>query len=478
MNNEEQALLKLYRGYASHDAAGIEQLPGSGSYRRYYRIKTSGGPVIGVYNEDRKENEAFFSFTRHFFDLGLPVPEILAVSTKDPVYLLSDLGDMTLFGSLSASRPYPADIPCEILNLYKKVISCLPKFQITAGKTLNYSKCYPRPAFDRQSMMWDLNYFKYYFLKLAKIQFDEQSLEDDFITLTDFLLTADADYFMYRDFQSRNIMLVDSEPWFIDYQGGRKGPLQYDIASLLYDAKAAIPVHMRQELLSLYITELTKYIRVDRDQFVNLYYGFVLIRILQAMGAYGFRGYYENKPHFLQSIPFAVHNLEYILSNHKLTVNLPSLNTVLDKIIANPDFRHYNFKETSLVVAIYSFSYKKGIPHDHKGNGGGFTFDCRALPNPGRESEFKKYSGKDLPVIGFLRKEPSVDEFLSHVFAIVDQSVKKYIERNFSSLVVSFGCTGGQHRSVYCAEELAKHIRSKFPVTLEIIHTENENFSS
>ena len=476
MNKEEIILLDLYHHYASIDALGICLLPSSGSERRYYRIETSGIPVIGVFNDDRKENEAFYSFTNHCLKLGLPVPEILAISEKDPVYLLSDLGDQTLFGFLSEIRTNQVDFPEEIKSLYHKVINWLPRFQIEAGKELDYSKCYPRPAFDRQSMMWDLNYFKYYFLKLAKIPFDEQKLEDDFATLTDFLLTAEREYFMYRDFQSRNIMLVGSEPWFIDYQGGRKGPLQYDIASLLYDAKAAIPESIRQELLLYYLNELNKYIKVDRDQFIQLYDGFVLIRILQAMGAYGFRGYYENKPHFLQSIPFAVLNLEYLLVHHRLPPNVPMLTSVLEQIIANPDFRHYQAKENSLGVSVFSFSYKNGIPKDNKGNGGGFTFDCRALPNPGKFDEYKLYTGKDQPVIEFLQKEPSVDEFLNHAFAIVDQSVKKYIERNFSSLVVSFGCTGGQHRSVFCAEALARHIRSKFSVTVELIHLESKNF--
>ena len=476
MNKEELILLELYSQYASVDAEGISVLPGSGSYRRYYRIETSGIPVIGVFNNDKKENEAFFSFTNHFTKLGLPVPEILAISEKHPVYLISDLGDRTLFGFLSGKRDNQIDFPEEIIELYKAVIDWLPRFQVEAGIELDYSKCYPRPAFDRQSMLWDLNYFKYYFLKLAKITFDEQKLEDDFATLTDFLLTAEGDYFMYRDFQSRNIMLVGAEPWFIDYQGGRKGPLQYDIASLLYDAKAAIPEPIRQELLSYYLKELNRYTKVDHDQFIKLYYGFVLIRILQAMGAYGFRGYYENKLHFLQSIPFAVRNLEYLLYNHRLPISIPTLTSVLGKIVANPEFKHYQTKENSLVVSIFSFAYKNGIPEDEKGHGGGFTFDCRALPNPGKFDIYKIYTGKDQPVIEFLQKEPSVDEFLNHTFAIVDQSVKKYIERNFSSLVVSFGCTGGQHRSVFCAEALAHHIRSKFSVNVELVHSESKNF--
>jgi hypothetical protein len=323
--------------------------------------------------------------------------------------------------------------------------------------------------------MWDLNYFKYYFLKLAKIPFDEQKLEDDFVTLTDWLLSAGSASFMYRDFQSRNIMLMESEPWFIDYQGGRKGPLQYDIASLLYDAKAAIPEVVREELLKMYIDEVDCYTKIDAGEFMQLYYGFVLIRILQAMGAYGFRGFYENKTHFLQSIPYAVNNLQNLLENHPLPVKIPMLSSVLRNIITHKEFRHAEVKLNSLVVSVFSFSYKNGIPVDEHGHGGGFVFDCRALPNPGKLEEYKTSTGKDADVIGFLKKEPPVDDFLRHVFNIVDQSVNRYIDRNFGNLYVAFGCTGGQHRSVYCAEALARHLREKYSVRVDLVHKESGN---
>jgi aminoglycoside/choline kinase family phosphotransferase len=478
MNREERSLTELYKETFHREAKSISLLPASGSWRRYYRIGTSGEPVIGVWNDDKKENEAFFSFTDHFVRNALPVPKILARSGKDPAYLISDLGDETLFGSLSEARKDLTDFPEEVIRIYRKVISFLPRFQVEAAQGLNYSKCYPRPAFDRQSMMWDLNYFKYYFLKLAKIPFDEQKLEDDFIVLTDYLLTADCSYFMYRDFQSRNVMLVNSEPWFIDYQGGRKGPLHYDIASLLYDAKASIPDAVRLSLLSFYLDELGQHMRVDRTEFTQMFYGFVLIRILQAMGAYGFRGYYENKPHFLQSIPYAVSNLEQLLKDHPIPVKIPALTSVLKMIIGNPAFRHYKPALSSLVVTVTSFSFKKGIPGDNTGHGGGFVFDCRALPNPGKLEEFRDQTGKDKPVADFLNKENSVDEFLKHVFFLVDRSVERYIERDFFSLSVAFGCTGGQHRSVYCAEALAKHLHDKYSIGVELIHSEAKNFSA
>jgi hypothetical protein len=277
---------------------------------------------------------------------------------------------------------------------------------------------------------------------------------------------------MYRDFQSRNIMLQDGKPWFIDYQGGRKGPLQYDIASLLYDAKAAIPEKVREKLLNVYLNELEKQIPVDRQEFKRFYFGFVLIRILQALGAYGFRGYYENKPHFLKSIPFAIQNLKFLIAQDLIPSGLPMLTGVLKEMTENPKFFNPEVAQNNLTVSIFSFSYKRTFPEDPGGNGGGFVFDCRALPNPGKIDAYKSLTGRDQPVIDFLKKESSVDEFLNHIFALVDQSVKRYIERDFSSLMVSFGCTGGQHRSVYCAEELAKHLRTKFPALVNLVHIE------
>jgi len=472
MITDQHKIRELFRWWAQTEAGEITFLPASGSYRKYYRIQTDLKPVIGVINEDIKENEAFLSFTNHFLSQELRVPEIFAVDGSRQVFLLTDLGDETLFSFLSGIRSSADDFPQAAMDIYRKVIGCLPRFQVTAGKDLDYTKCYPRKVFDGQSMMWDLNYFKYYFLKLSRVPFDEQKLEDDFNQLVRFLLSAGNDHFMYRDFQSRNIMLVNNDPWFIDYQGGRKGPLQYDIASLLYDAKASVPEPVRQELLGYYLDVLSEYVPVERKTFHQYYYGFVLIRILQALGAYGFRGYYENKPHFLQSIPYATGNLEYLLKNKLFPLQLPMLYQVLEGIVGNPEFRHYQAPENQLKVTITSFSYRSGIPEDKTGNGGGFVFDCRALPNPGRFEEYKQVTGKDHKVMEFLKKEHEVDEFLNHAFSLVDQSVKRYIERGFINLEVSFGCTGGQHRSVYCAEELARHLKTKFAIDIQLMHTE------
>jgi aminoglycoside/choline kinase family phosphotransferase len=436
--------------------------------------------VIGVHNEDPRENKAFIAFTYHFLDQGLPVPQILASDPEHCIYLLSDLGDTTLFQFLTENRAEkpedPGDsFPPKVLEIYKKAIEWLPQFQVKAGKTLDYSVCYPRAAFDRQSMLWDLNYFKYYFLKLAKIPFDEQALEDDFSALCDILLQADSSFFLFRDFQSRNIMVMNGEPWFIDYQGGRRGALQYDIASLLIDGKADIPENVRKGLLGYYLDVLSDIHPVDRKKFLYTYDAFVLIRILQALGAYGFRGYYEGKAHFLKSIPYALRNLGYLRANGLIGSGMPELMQVLDRMIASPLFP---FEEpvrnmaVPLVVSIFSFSYKKSIPDDPNGNGGGFVFDCRALPNPGRREEFKALTGKDQAVIDFLKDDPSVKEFLRNAFSLVDQSISNYQFRGFKNLMVSFGCTGGQHRSVYCAEQLTKHLQANLTISTTLTHTE------
>ncbi len=432
---------------------------------------------MGVYNQDFRENIAFIEFTRHFLKHGLNVPGLIASDIENNIYILEDLGDQTLFSYLSEERKEKG-FTGDLIKTYKKVIESLPGFQIEAGKDLDYSVCYPRDKFDRQSMMWDMNYFKYYFLKLAKIPFDEQLLEDDFQKFAAYLLQAGQDYFLYRDFQSRNIMINDGKVYFIDYQGGRKGALQYDIASLLYDAKADIPRSVRTELFEYYLDVLEKHIKFDRGEFRNYYYGYVLIRIMQAMGAYGFRGFYEKKKHFLASIPYAIENLKWILGNVKLPVNIPTLESVLQSLTESEYLKsigndHAVFSaKNKLTVRINSFSYKNGIPLDESGNGGGYVFDCRAIHNPGKYEEYKTLTGKDEEVIRFFEKETEMEDFLNAVFLLADQSVEKYIKRDFTDLVISFGCTGGQHRSVYSAEKLAKHLKAKYNIQIILIHRE------
>jgi aminoglycoside/choline kinase family phosphotransferase len=435
------------------------QLGGSG--RAIVRLTGAGKTAIGVLSSVREENIAFLEFSRHFRRRGLPVPEIYAEDLKGGAYLEEDLGDTTLFDFLGAHRSGD-NIVAEAVEAYRKVVAELPRFQVVAGRDLNYKVCYPRSSFDRQSIAWDLNYFKYYFLRLAGVPFNEQDLEHDFGRLTKFLLAADRDYFLYRDFQSRNVMLRDGRPWFLDYQGGRKGALQYDIASLLFDGKADLPPALRQQLLDHYLDCLGAFVDVKRDAFMEYYYAYVYVRILQALGAYGFRGFYERKAHFLQSVPYALKNLRWLAGNVKLPIALPALMKALDGIAASEELKAIAVPAPEgLTVRIFSFSFHHSPPTDEQGHGGGFVFDARGLPNPGREERFRALTGKDAPVVEYLTARPSVVEFLGHVTALVDASVASYQQRGFTSLMVSFGCTGGQHRSVFLAEQLARHLRDK-----------------
>lgn len=466
-------LQQLYKNHFGFEPDTFEMLLLSGSYREYARLSTGSFSVIGAYNADIKENNAFLTFSRQLAESGIPVPEIYIVNDTQTIYLQEDLGNITLFDFISEVRKSEG-FSRTIVDEYKKVLTVLPQIQVTAGQQIDYSVCYPRAAFDKQSMLWDLSYFKYYFLKLARIQFDEQLLEDDFLRFSDYLLSADNNYFMYRDFQSRNIMLKNGRVYFIDYQGGRKGALQYDLASLLYDGKADIPQLTRNELFEYYLDQLEKIIPVDRYEFIRFFRGFVIIRILQAMGAYGFRGFYEKKEHFLKSIPYALDNLDYLLQRLDLPVELPELTRVLTAVAGSGFLRSIGQEPHNLTVRICSFSYKKGIPVDPSGNGGGFVFDCRAINNPGRYSEYKPLTGKDIEVQQFLEEKSEMKQFLNGVTLLVDQSVKNYIDRGFSHLSVNFGCTGGQHRSVYAAEKLANHIRNNFPVNVVLVHTEQK----
>jgi aminoglycoside/choline kinase family phosphotransferase len=447
------------------------QLGGSG--RRIIRLSAGKLCAIGILYDVREENAAFLEFSRHFRKHSLPVPEIYAEDLEHGAYLEEDLGDVSLFEFLSKNRT-GEDIAVDVVEAYRRVIATLPCFQIEAGRDLNYSMCYPRGSFDRQSIAWDLNYFKYYFLRLAGIPFSEQALEDDFERLTEFLLSADRDYFLYRDFQSRNIMLRAGQPFFLDYQGGRKGALQYDVASLLFDAKADLPPVLRQSLLDHYLDTLSKFIKLDRDEFLRHYYAYVYIRIMQALGAYGFRGFYERKAHFLQSVPYALKNLRWLLHNVTLPIALPTLMEAFHSMLRSEKLQGLAAEADNLVVRICSFSFHRGLPKDDSGNGGGFIFDGRSLPNPGREERFKVLTGRDAPVIDYLNQQESVHQFMASVMSLVDASVSNYQRRRFKHLMVCFGCTGGQHRSVYLAEQLAKHLRGRNGIEIVVQHRELE----
>src|SRR6202045_244962 len=443
------------------------QLGGSG--RRIIRLTGGDTSAIGILYDVREENAAFLEFSRHFRRHGLPVPEIYGEDLDHGAYLEEDLGDTSLFEFLSKHRSGDRIDPA-VIEAYRKVIATLPRFQVEAGRDLNYKVCYPRGSFDRQSISWDLNYFKYYFLRLAGIPFSEQALEDDFRNLTKFLLSAGRDCFLYRDFQSRNIMLRDGQPFFLDYQGGRKGALQYDVASLLYDAKADLPPELRQQLLDHYLDTLAGFVDVKRETFLHHYYAYVYIRIMQALGAYGFRGFSERQVHFLQSVPYALKNLRWLLHHVRLPVPLPALMDAFKGMLASEKLQGLATEADSLVVRIFSFSFHKGLPKDESGNGGGFIFDGRSLPNPGREERFKMLTGRDASVIEYLNQQESVHPFLASVMSLVDSSVNSYQSRGFKNLMVSFGCTGGQHRSVYLAEQLAKRLRAKPAIEVQLRH--------
>ena len=466
-------LIELFRKWSGDLPFKITPLPESGSHRKYYRISSRDKTAIGVINSDYKENLAYIEFSKHFLKLGLNVPNIYSVDLVNGVYLIEDLGDSTLFSVLTHKKNNE-EFPESIIPLYKKVLELLPDFQIKATKSFPFNYCYPRSEFDEQSMRWDLSYFKYYFLKLAQIDFDEQALEDDFTRFIEFLLAENHEYFLYRDFQSRNIMIKSDEVYFIDFQGGRKGALQYDVASLLYDAKAAMPENKREELLDFYIKNIKKYIEVDEISFRSHYYGYVLIRMMQAMGAYGFRGFYEKKAHFLASIPYALQNMKEVLKKIDIPIDLPTLIPVLNQLTESEKLMEIGQIRKKLTISINSFSYKRGIPIDESGHGGGFAFDCRALDNPGRYEEYKNHTGKDLKVIEFLRKNEEVQKFIENVKNLIEISIENYLKRDFGHLMINFGCTGGQHRSVFMAEYFAEYLKNKYNVRIMIRHRELE----
>lgn len=461
----------MFNQWSGEQGIEIIELPAAGSYRQYYRMRGQTKDAIGVYSPDKQENIAFLGFTGHFRFCGMAVPEILAVDETTDCYLLSDLGDVSLLQKLEDGKMNGRPDSVTI-DLYKSVIAELPRFQVEAASGLNYNLCYPVKEFDARSIRWDLNYFKYYFLRLLKVPFNEYALENDFDRLILYLLKAGSSFFMYRDFQARNILVHEGKPWFIDYQGGRRGPLQYDLASLLFQVKADLPFDFREEMLHWYLDCLAKHLKVDRESFISYYYGFVLIRLLQVMGAYGFRGYFERRAHFLQSIPYAIENIKWWLENVQIEPQLPELMKALRTIAVTDVKTPFAKVQEGLTVSVNSFSYKSGVPIDYSGNGGGFVFDCRALPNPGRYEHFKSFTGRDVSVIQFFEREPLVDKFLANVYKLVDQSVLEYQKRGFSSLQVNFGCTGGQHRSVFCAESLSRYLEEKYSMQVTLYHSE------
>ena len=463
-----QELISLFKKHTGEANPSIEALPSSGSNRKYCRLISGDISLIGVYGQSKEENYAFIELAKHFHSRKLNVPKVLEVSTDMLYYIQDDLGDAVLFDEIKTGRN-SGEFSIEEKNLLHKTISRLADFQVEGAKNLNFNVCYPQSEFNERSIYWDLNYFKYCFLKTTEMEFQENLLEDDFEKMAQKLLEDKYNTFLFRDFQSRNVMLVDGEPYFIDFQGGRKGPVYYDVASFLWQAKANFPNKLRQELIDTYIDALNKNYPIDKDYFIEQLRHFVLFRILQVLGAYGFRGYFEKKPHFLQSIPFAINNLRELLKSD--FNEYPYLSEVLHEMVNLQQFAEKE-KEDELEVRVVSFSYKKGIPADPSGNGGGYVFDCRAIHNPGRYERYKKITGLDEPVIEFFKEYGEIDVFLDSVYTLVDNHVKQYIDRKFTHLMVSFGCTGGQHRSVYSAQKVAESISKKFGVKVSLIHRE------
>ena len=460
-------LNELYKNFTGNDATEIAEMPSSGSNRRYFRLKGEH-TLIGVVGTSVEENNAFIYMSAHFAQKGLSVPKVLICSDDHIAYLQEDLGDTILYNAIEKGR-LTRVFGEEEKRLLVKTIRKLPDIQFAGADGMDFSHCYPAPAFNSRSIMWDLNYFKYCFLKATGLEFLEDKLEDDFQRLTDVLMRSSSATFMYRDFQSRNVMIKDDEPWFIDFQGGRKGPVYYDVASFLWQAKANFPDSLRQELLKEYIDALRKYQPVNEPYFHAQLHHFVLFRTLQVLGAYGFRGYFEKKPHFMQSVPFAIANLRELL---KVPYpEYPYLSKVLTDLVNLKQFTDELQKRT-LTVRVMSFAYKKGIPNDPSGNGGGYVFDCRAVNNPGKYERYKPYTGLDQPVIKFLEDDGEIFHFLENAYELVDAHVKRFMERGFTNMMVCFGCTGGQHRSVYSAQKMAEHINSKFNVKVELVHRE------
>ena len=470
-----QELSQLYMSRFGCKPERIEPITGSASNRRYFRMSSPAGPCIAVKGLDRQENEAFLTIASHFRTKGIPVPEIYAASEDGMCYIQEDLGDLVLFDLIAKNPSEASDA------LLCRTMSLLPKIQFEGGEGLDFSVCYPQPAFDKGMVMFDLNYFKYCFLKATGLEFNELRLQDDFERFAAALLEAgdDAQTFMYRDLQSRNVMLKDGEPYFIDFQGGRRGPVHYDVASFVWHARSAFSESQRQMMLDAYLEALSAYVKVERTEFMGKLRLFVLFRLLQVLGAYGFRGWTEHKANFVVSIPQAVKALRELMAGESCgdftsVRNLcPYLCEVLEKMAELPKLAYGPAEDGRLNVTVSSFSFKKGVPYDPSGNGGGYVFDCRSIHNPGRYQQYKVLTGMDEPVIRFLEEDGEITRYLEHVYGVVDPHVETYASRGFTSLMVSFGCTGGQHRSVYCAEHLARHLASKYPdIRVRLIHRE------
>lgn len=477
MDKVTDEIKNLFERYTTDELQRIEKLQQSGSDRSYFRLYAAGETFIATHSLNIKENNTFIAFSKHFKNIDLPVPGIFAVNEDTTIYLQQDLGRDSLLDKLEqyGYTEYT-------FELFKKSLRKLALIQVSGHDGLDYSLCLTAKEFGKQAIISDLLYFKYYFLDTLKLPYDKQTMLDDFDAMSTYLSKTEYKYFMFRDFQSRNIIVHNDEVFFIDYQGGMLGALQYDVASLLWQAKAELSEEWKNSLLDFYMNEIDTLLGkpVDRNIFVGQYNGYVLIRLLQVLGAYGFRGLFERKAHFLASIPLALKNLKWFVENKRVGIITPEFDRVLKIIVQDEMIQRFEplqaNEETPLTVTINSFSYKKNIPEDASGNGGGFVFDCRGILNPGRFDAYKKLSGKDKPVQDFLEQQTKMTEFLNSVFDIVDIVVEDYLKRGFENLMINFGCTGGQHRSVYAAEQTARHLRNKYKIKTKLTHTNKENW--
>ncbi|MBQ2371597.1 MAG: phosphotransferase [Bacteroidales bacterium] len=456
-------LFTLFRRHYGRNHQYVRPLTGSASNRQYFRLGDDQSSCIGVIGVNPDENRAFIAMAAHFRLKGIPVPEVYAASDDAVAYIQEDVGDVALFGMIGSEAS--EEILC-------RTIRCLPDIQFKGAEDFDFSICHPIRRFDRRLVLFDLNYFKYCFLKPSGLEFDENRLQDDFERLADDLTAVGADTFMYRDFQVRNVMVKDGNPCFIDFQGGMQGPIYYDVASFIWHARAGYSQELKMKMLDAYLDALSAYVSIGREEFIDTLRLFVLFRTMQVLGAYGFRGLVEQKAAFVVNIPEALASLDSQLEMP--FESYPYLDSVLRRLAALPRFARSQ-QDGKLEVKVYSFSFKKGIPQDLSGNGGGYVFDCRSIHNPGRYEPYKKLTGRDKPVIDFLEEDGEITGFLEHVYGVVDPHVETFSSRGFTSLMVSFGCTGGQHRSVYCAEHLAHHLADKYPhVRVRLIHREQK----
>ncbi|MBK6381433.1 MAG: phosphotransferase [Chitinophagaceae bacterium] len=479
MHSTTDKIKELFAAFSKAEITAIDKLPQAGSERHYFRIHTADKTFIATYGANLKENDSFIYFSKHFKKKNLQVPEILCINDEKNIYLQEDFGDISLLNRLEENG-----FTTNVYDLYKKSLQQLALLQVKGHEGLDYKKCLTNSSFGKQAIMADLLYFKYYFLDALRQPYDKQKLIDDFEALSNYLSHTEYKYFMFRDFQSRNIMVTpEDDVHFIDYQGGMKGAPQYDVASLLWQAKANLPDEWKQHLLEDYMEAFERVVEepIDKDIFRSQYNGYVLIRLLQVLGAYGFRGLFERKAHFLTSIPLALQNLKWFVQNQSLGIAVPEFKKVLELCISDEVIQEFTpvqaTDQTPLLVTINSFSFiKTGYPKDETKNGGGFVFDMRGILNPGRFDEYKHLSGLDKPVKDFLEQQTKMPDFLNGVYSIIDISVEDYIKRGFENLSVNFGCTGGQHRSVYAAEAIARHLRNKFKVKIQLSHTNKENW--